>query len=167
MEINKNDQVFEFQQAIPETMGLIHNRLQQQDFLRGQSAQEFAQNAGQVIGDVNYVHPFREGNGRTQAIYLQQLGQQAGHEIDLSRLSRDEWIQASIEAHDTRYDRMAGAISQAIVEPGAQATSEPSIEASSEPSAQQSYESDISSAREAYQASQAGMEQSPDRGQED
>ena len=32
----------------------------------------FATGAGTILGDVNYVHPFREG-GRTQLLYLKQL----------------------------------------------------------------------------------------------
>ncbi len=40
------------------------------------------------MGDVNYVHPFREGNGRTQMIYLKQLASQAGHAIDLTLIKR-------------------------------------------------------------------------------
>ena len=37
---------------------------------------------GSVLGDLNHVHPFREGNGRTQLQYLKQLAARAGHAID-------------------------------------------------------------------------------------
>lgn len=47
------------------------------------------------MGDVNYVHPFREGNGRTQLYFLEQLAEQAGHPIDLRRLDPQRWIAAS------------------------------------------------------------------------
>ena len=35
-------------------------------FLRGLSHEDFANAAARIMGDVNYIHPFREGNGRTQ-----------------------------------------------------------------------------------------------------
>ncbi|NKC05369.1 hypothetical protein HED55_26325 [Ochrobactrum haematophilum] len=35
-------------------------------FLRGSSVERFAEIAGKVLAELNYVHPFREGNGRTQ-----------------------------------------------------------------------------------------------------
>ena len=44
------------------------------NILRGSSAEEFAYRAGQVLGEMNYVHPFREGNGRTQETFIAELG---------------------------------------------------------------------------------------------
>ncbi len=55
----------------------------------------FAEGAGPVLGDVNHVHPFREGNGRTQLQYLKQLAARAGHALDLTRIGRDAWLDAS------------------------------------------------------------------------
>ena len=60
-------------------MADVHRRIEASGFLRGLARSDFAGEAGRIIGDVNYVHPFREGNGRTQALYLQQLSGQAGH----------------------------------------------------------------------------------------
>lgn len=67
------------------------------------------------MGDVNYVHPFREGNGRTQLQYLKQLAGQAGHSLDLSRLTPAQWIMASKEAHVGKYDIMGQAIKGCII----------------------------------------------------
>lgn len=36
---------------------------------------------------VNHLHPFREGNGRTQRIFFSQLAQHAGYRIDWARIS--------------------------------------------------------------------------------
>jgi cell filamentation protein len=67
---------------------------------------------------VNYVHPFREGNGRTQLQYLKQLAQQAGYGLDLTKLDRTSWLQASREAHLARFDSMARCIELALDGPG-------------------------------------------------
>jgi len=95
-------------------MNDVHKRLSGQNFLRGLSANKFAQEAAEYIGDVNRIHPFREGNGRTQFQYLQQLGQQAGHSIDLTRFDRESWIKASIESHDFKCERMAECIARGM-----------------------------------------------------
>ena len=58
----------------------IHRRL---------SADIFAQRAGEIIGDINCVHPFREGNGRTQPLYLEQLAARVGHLLDLNGIDRN------------------------------------------------------------------------------
>ena len=95
-------------------MADVHRRLLRQDFLRGLPADAFAEGAGVIIGDVNVCHPFREGNGRTQLVYLKQLGARAGHEIDLARLERDSWIEASIASIRAEYGKMAACIGEAI-----------------------------------------------------
>lgn len=63
---------------------------------------------------MNYVHPFREGNGRTRMVYLRQLAEHAGHPLDLAGIDRDGWMAASREAHRGRYAAMARCILLAI-----------------------------------------------------
>ena len=46
----------------------------------------------------NMLHPFREGNGRTQRVFLRQLIQNAGYELSLSELDPDELMIATIHA---------------------------------------------------------------------
>jgi cell filamentation protein len=63
---------------------------------------------------VNYIHPFREGNGRAQPQYLEQLAAQAGHDLDLRRLDRALWIEASKSSHGADYELMVRVIGQAL-----------------------------------------------------
>jgi cell filamentation protein len=95
-------------------MADVHRRLVRSAFLAGLSAEEFASQAAVIIGDVNYVHPFREGNGRTQLQYLKQLADRAGHPMDLSRLDQRRWLTASAASHNVDYAGMADVIAQAI-----------------------------------------------------
>lgn len=103
-------------------MADVHKRLDQQSYLRGLHRDKFAVEAAEYIGDVNRLHPFREGNGRTQLQYLKQLGEQANHKIDLSRFERKSWIQASIEANKFETTRMADCINKSIVDHSVQHT---------------------------------------------
>jgi cell filamentation protein len=63
---------------------------------------------------VNYIHPFREGNGRTQLQYLKLLADKAGHPIDLVVLDSKRWIKASQISHAADYALMASLIAEAI-----------------------------------------------------
>ena len=92
----------------------VHKRLSKQNFLRGLKMDEFSTQAGHILGDINYAHPFREGNGRTQTQYLKQLCVLAGHPIDLTKLSRDSWIEASIRSTRGDYKPMAIEIRNAL-----------------------------------------------------
>jgi len=44
----------------------------------------------------NELHPFREGNGRTQRVFLAQLAQHAGYQLDFSCIDPDELMVATI-----------------------------------------------------------------------
>lgn len=51
------------------------------------------------LGEINMIHPFREGNGRTQRIYIEQLCLNNGRfEIDFSEISKEEMLEASIKS---------------------------------------------------------------------
>ena len=53
-----------------------------------------------MLAELNAVHPFREGNGRTQRAFVAQLAQAAGHDLDFSVISKERMIVASMAAHD-------------------------------------------------------------------
>ncbi|WP_295909641.1 Fic family protein [uncultured Bifidobacterium sp.] len=48
--------------------------------------------------NLDMIHPFREGNGRTQRTYWTFVAHEAGCDIPWSRISKQENIQASREA---------------------------------------------------------------------
>ncbi len=117
VDIAKGESWFHPHERLEMGMADIHKRLSAQDFLRNLEANVFAREAAEFIGDVNRLHPFREGNGRTQLQYLRQLGDQAGHSMDLTRFERDTWIQASIDANQFKSERMVACIRAAIDRP--------------------------------------------------
>jgi len=95
----------------------VHGRTVQADFLRNMNVFEFSDMASQIVGDINDAHPFREGNGRTQFEFLEQLGERAGHNVDTTKIDRAAWIDASIEAGRGNYGAMNDQIRAAIVPP--------------------------------------------------
>src|SRR5260370_42564722 len=108
-EVSKGDQEFHFRKYIPTGMADVHNRLVGARFLKGLSSAQFAEQAAVIVGDINYIHPFREGNGRTQLQYLKQLAQRAGHRLDLAHIPASRGIQSSISSHSSDYAPTAAA----------------------------------------------------------
>lgn len=80
----------------------LASRIREADYFRGLPRAEFASRAAGVLALINEIHAFREGNGRTQRIFLQELAEQAGHSLDFRVVSRERMIQASIAAHETK-----------------------------------------------------------------
>lgn len=114
VEIRKGAQQFQFRQYIHTGMTDVHRRLTRLRFLGGLSRREFSQQAAVIISDINFIHPFREGNGRTQLQYLKLLSEQAGNPIDLAQLDASRWIEASKISHATDYSLLARLIENAI-----------------------------------------------------
>lgn len=54
--------------------------------LRGLTRDGFLGRVTHYFAEVNAIHPFREGNGRTQRAFFRQLSREAGWPIDWSRL---------------------------------------------------------------------------------
>ena len=59
-----------------------------------------------LYADYNYIHPFREGNGRTGTLMLHIVATLRGRRLDLGTISREEWYAAS---HDSMPFRRGGA----------------------------------------------------------
>jgi cell filamentation protein len=86
--------------AIPAALDGIGMKLRAANYLRGLPREEFAERAADVMAELNAAHPFREGNGRTQRVFMEQLAHAAGHDLDFTVVSSERMIQASIAAHE-------------------------------------------------------------------
>ncbi|MCF6433426.1 MULTISPECIES: Fic/DOC family protein [unclassified Leisingera] len=85
-----------------------------ENYGRGLNADKFSDYAAEVIANLNFVHPFREGNGRTQTEFLRQLTERAGHELHSERINREGWIMASHISRSGPSDLLKAAITYAI-----------------------------------------------------
>jgi cell filamentation protein len=58
------------------------------------------------FSEINVLHPFREGNGRAQRVFIEYLASAAGYHIDFSNVSNQEMIVASVDAFDKEYGKL-------------------------------------------------------------
>src|ERR1700722_7069520 len=63
--------------------------------LHGVPRDVFTERLTYYLGEVNAVHPFREGNGRAQRAFFEQLASDAGFTLDWQHLGADRNIAAS------------------------------------------------------------------------
>ncbi|HEX5496319.1 MAG TPA: Fic family protein, partial [Mycobacteriales bacterium] len=71
---------------IPDAADHTFGRLAAENTLRGLGFDPFVERLTAYHGAVNYLHPFREGNGRAQRAFLGQLAREAGYDIRWDRL---------------------------------------------------------------------------------
>jgi len=77
--------------AAADTFRALHG----EGLLRGLPRDAFTERLTYYLGEVNAVHPFREGNGRAQRAFFEQLASDAGFILDWQHLDADRNIAAS------------------------------------------------------------------------
>lgn len=97
-EIAKGDKLFLPYQLILVTIEAVFDQLHQEALLRGLPPDQFAQRAAYYLGRINAIHPFREGNGRTQRIMLDQLAELSGYGFQWSAVSGEQMAVACRQA---------------------------------------------------------------------
>ena len=58
------------------------------------------------LGEINVLHPFRDGNGRTQRLFIGYLAENAGFDVDFSLVTPKDMIEASAESFACNYTKM-------------------------------------------------------------
>jgi cell filamentation protein len=116
VDMAKNDDLFCRAAYIDQELAKRFEAIQAENSLRDLSAEEFAARAADHISELNAIHPFREGNGRTQRAFLFMLGRQAGHEVDMTRIDPRAWNDASRDSFRTGDSRSLRDIIAAAVE---------------------------------------------------
>lgn len=96
--ISKGDSVFCYPEHIPKQMTALFADLRGRQFLRGLAADGFAAGAAQFLTTLNAIHPFRDGNGRTQLAFLTSVGSRAGHSLALKRLDHETLMGAMVRS---------------------------------------------------------------------
>lgn len=76
----------------------IFKGIQKDNYLMGLDKCTFIEKVSELMGDLNALHPFREGNGRTQRAFIKLLGEVAGYNINFSKVNSEQMINASIKS---------------------------------------------------------------------
>ena len=72
----------------------IFNKLARENRLKGLDADSLSKRLAHYLSEINALHPFREGNGRVQRIFISQLSQSAGYQLDYSDLEQEQIYRA-------------------------------------------------------------------------
>jgi cell filamentation protein len=63
------------------------------------TADAFVPEAARFPGDLYAIHPFQEGNGRSQLSFTAMLGERAGYQLDFARVRRNTFLPAMIASY--------------------------------------------------------------------
>jgi cell filamentation protein len=94
--------------------GKLFERLRKAQWYEGCERAELVRLVAQLFGDLNVIHPFREGNGRAQRILFEHIVINAGHQISWWAVEPGEWVQANIDAVVCDYNALESIFERCI-----------------------------------------------------
>lgn len=71
---------------IPMALQYVFSELAKEKYLKGLSRDSFVERLTYFYDQLNFVHPFREGNGRAQRIFWNFVADEAGYFIDWNKV---------------------------------------------------------------------------------
>ncbi|MFE8703889.1 Fic/DOC family protein [Cytobacillus sp. FJAT-54145] len=76
----------------------LFKELKSEKQLKHLDVEQFSERAAHYMSEINILHPFREGNGRTQREFIRTLAMKNGYELDWSRVDTKTLLDASIKS---------------------------------------------------------------------
>lgn len=94
----------------------IFRDLADKDYLTRFDHENFVVELANLAAELNALHPFREGNGRTTRLFLIMLADHAGYLLDYSRVSAEEIISADKLAFEGNDKALLSLYGKVVVE---------------------------------------------------
>jgi cell filamentation protein len=86
----------------------LFGKLKMERYLFDVPADRITERLAHYLSEINVMHPFREGNGRTQRMFIEYLALVAGYRVDFTSITATEMIEASVRAFDRDETLMCG-----------------------------------------------------------
>ena len=87
----------EWQYIEPE-INRLFDKLKAENYLQGKSREELVKGLAYYLSELNVLHPFREGNGRTIREFIRELAFFNGYVLDLQNTTSEELLKASVDS---------------------------------------------------------------------
>ena len=93
----------------------IFTRLRKDRYLANLDRETFINDLAFYMGEVEALHPFRDGNGRAARLFFYQLSMNAGYDIDWSLIDADRLLEADISAIDGDYQLLIDVLEEVVI----------------------------------------------------
>ncbi len=76
----------------------LFKQLKKEKYLQGLPLERFLERLAFYKAELNVLHPYQEGSGRTIREFIRSLSIQAGYQLDWSKINKDDLLRASIKS---------------------------------------------------------------------
>jgi len=112
----KGDTIFCRGQFIEQYADNVFSKLKDEKLLRGLKKEAFINRLAYYMGEINALHPFREGNGRSGRAFFTVLAKSAGYMIDFHAIQSDDLLEADMQAFDKNYEPLVSILNRIVNE---------------------------------------------------
>ncbi|UYO99206.1 Fic family protein [Oceanotoga sp. DSM 15011] len=98
IDISKDSFKFAHHIYIEKEASKLFNQLKKENYLKNIKKEDLIKKISHYITEINVLHPFREGNGRTIREYFRILLQNLDYKINFNIKNKQKYIEAMIES---------------------------------------------------------------------
>lgn len=97
-QISKGDTMFFPPHMINQELDKVFSKLHNDDMLHETDRKRQVKHLSYIMSELNIIHPFREGNGRSIRELIRCLALHYGFSLDWSRVDRDTMLDAAVKS---------------------------------------------------------------------
>lgn len=99
-QISKADTMFYPPNLIDRELDKVFAKIKEKNMLRETDEEKVFDNLAYVMGELNIIHPFREGNGRSIREFIRLMAKRMGYDLNWGNVDKEELLEASILSVD-------------------------------------------------------------------
>lgn len=108
--------IFCMHEIIDVCMNQLMDELKAEGFLNSLDRNDVLKRLAYYLGEMNTIHPFREGNGRAQRAFIRELATRNSIRLVFDKITPKEMIEASDKTFHHEYEMMESLLKRAVVE---------------------------------------------------
>lgn len=112
-QISKADTMFYPPNLIDRELDKVFSKIKEKNMLRETDKEKIFDNLAYVMAELNIIHPFREGNGRSIREFIRLMAKRMGYDLNWGNVDREELLEASILSVDN-YKALIGILETCV-----------------------------------------------------
>ena len=98
--ISKADTMFYPPNLIDRELDKVFAKIKEKNMLKETDEEKIFDNLAYVMAELNIIHPFREGNGRSIREFIRLMAKRMGYDLNWGNIDKEELLEASILSVD-------------------------------------------------------------------
>ena len=112
-QISKTDTLFYPPNLIDRELDKVFAKIKEINMLRETDEEKVFDNLAYVMAELNIIHPFREGNGRSLREFIRLMAKRMGYDLNWGNIDKEELLEASILSVDN-YKVLVGILEECV-----------------------------------------------------